>query len=229
MHHAPTMKRPLDHVAAALLWRYACHALMLGLALINEARPAPTLPDAVLAVTPYVEWIGAYNYHLWLALYVPVALTLWWRDRAAFVHFLYVGGVLSLVRGVCINLTGLGPVDGPDVNAGLDWARGVAAWWNLVNPLPTFQAAGAHVHLTKDLFFSGHTATTFLLYLYARRAGFGRVALAAHLTVVATVFLSRLHYTIDVVAAWAITWVLFRLCIERWPPAGHFRSRPPRA
>lgn len=219
----PTLRLLPDHIGAALLWRYGCHSIMLGLALRNEARPAPTLPDSVLAVVPYVDWIAAHNYHLWVLLYLPVSLWLWRRDRAAFVHFLYLGGVLSLLRGVCIGLTGLGPVDGNDVNAGLTSAEQWAALWALVNPAPALFTDAAHVHLTKDLFFSGHTATTCLLWLYCRpHRGLAAAALAVHVAVVAIVFLSHLHYTIDVVGAWAITFTLFTLAERRFPVATSF-------
>ena len=151
-----------DSVPIAFAWRYLCHSIMIGLALVNERRPAPNLPDLLLDLIPRVDWIARHNYHLWVACYLPLAFWLWRRDRAAFVHFLYVGGLLSLLRGVCIPLTGLGPVEGPDVNAGMSWATIGQAWWALVNPISALTSDAAHVHLTKDLFFSGHTATTFL-------------------------------------------------------------------
>ncbi len=217
-----------NSIGAALVWRYACHGLMLGLALANEARPAPSLPDRVLDALPYVEWIARYNYHLWIAAYLPVALWLWRADRAAFVHFLYVGGVMSLLRGLCVPLTGLGPSLGADVNAGLDPATLWAAWGAVLNPLSTLTGDGAHVHLTKDLFFSGHTATTCLLWLYCRgRPGLGTAALLGHVAVVAVVFLSRLHYSIDVIGAWAITFTVFTLVDRRWPIATTFARGAP--
>ena len=198
---------------------------MLALALVNEARPAPTLSDVLLDATPYVAWIAAHNYYLWLGAYFPLAAWLWRRDRAAFVHFLYVGAFISLLRGVCINLTALGPVDPPDLNAGLSFQAGLQAWLSLVNPIPALGGA-ANVHLTKDLFFSGHTATTFLVYLYCRgRGAMASVALVAHLFVVATVFLSRLHYSIDVVGAWCITWAVYHQATTRWPPQETFSRR----
>jgi hypothetical protein len=212
--------RLLDSVPLALAWRYATHALMLALALWNERRPAPHLPDLVLDQLPRVEWIARHNYHLWLAAYVPIALLLWRRSRAQFLRFLWLGGVLSLVRGVCIPLTGLGPVHGLDANAGASCAQLWSAWLALVNPVTALTGDAAHVSLTKDLFFSGHVASTFLLWLACRRvAALGPWALAAHLVVVASVFLAHLHYTIDVVGAYAITWALWLACEARWPSA----------
>jgi membrane-associated phospholipid phosphatase len=43
------------------------------------------------------------------------------------------------------------------------------------------------------------------------------VALAAHLLVVLSVLLAHIHYSIDVVGAWAVTLALFALR-EGWPP-----------
>jgi hypothetical protein len=59
---------------------------MLGLALWNEGRPAPSLPDAVLSLVPRIELVARYNYHLWLLAYVPPALWLYRRDRAQFLE-----------------------------------------------------------------------------------------------------------------------------------------------
>lgn len=204
-----------DHIGAALGWRYGCHAAMLGLTLTTEGRPAPQLADTVLAVVPRLGWVAQHNYALWLLAYLPIGLWLWRVNRTAFVRFLWVGGFLSLARGVCVTLTGLGPVSGGDPNAGLTGAAQLAAWWDLVNPVSALSGA-AHVHLTKDLFFSGHAASTFLLYLYARgEPVLGRVALAAHVFVVAVVFFAHLHYTIDVVGAWAVTFAIYTLAERR--------------
>jgi hypothetical protein len=221
------MKPPQrDSVAWALLWRYGCHAAMLGLSLLTEGRPAPALPDTVLDHLPRVAWIADHNWWLWVACYFPPALLLWRRDRAAFVRFLWIGGAVSLLRGLCVGLTGLGPADGPDVNVGMGGNAGVNgaalfhAWLTLINPFSTLFGNAAQVYLTKDLFFSGHASSTFLLWLYCRGRGWlGPLALAGHLATVAVVLLAHLHYTIDVVGAWAITWSVYTLAERRWPAA----------
>lgn len=204
------MRSLRDSVIAALLWRYACHSAMLGLSLLTEGRPAPPLPDLVLDRLPRVAWIADHNYWIWLVCYVPIALLLWRRDRRAFLHFLYLGGVLSLVRGLCVGLTGLGPAYGPDVNAGM--SNLFSAWLALINPFATLFGNAAQVYLTKDLFFSGHVSTTFLLWLYCRGKGrLGTLAAVGHWVTVAVVLISHLHYTIDVVGAWAVTYSLYVL------------------
>lgn len=184
---------------------------MVWLALWAEARPAPSLPDLVLSHVPYVPWVDRWNYVIWVVAYLPVAVTLLWVDVARFIRYMVSSGLLSLIRGVCIAVTGLGPVNGVDLHAGLDEETRWEMFWRLVTPLGFFDAkGGASVSLTKDLFFSGHTATTFLLLLYVWRFQRLRAAmLVMHLFVVLSVFFAHLHYTIDVIGAYAITYCVF--------------------
>jgi hypothetical protein len=209
--HAP-------RVAAAFAFRLACFAAMLWMALWAEARPAPSLPDAVLDLVPYVAWVDRYNYAVWVLAYIPVALALMLTDVRRFCRYMVVSGLLALARGVCIAATGLGPVHGPDANAGMDLEARRRAFFDLIHPLGLFGRGPAHVYLTKDLFFSGHTATTFLLLLYAWRDRRLRwPMLVGHAAVVATVFLSHLHYTIDVLGAYAVAFTAFSLAEWRGP------------
>lgn len=193
-------------------FRFCCYGLMLYLALWAEARPAPGgLPDLVLDAVPYVPWLDRGNYLLWLIAYVPVGLWLLWTDASRFVRYMVSSGILALLRGLCVIATGLGPVHGADVNAGMTEAVRSQAFWHLANPLGLFAPGGtAHVFLTKDLFFSGHTGTTFLLLLYVWRYPKLRAVMAVgHVVVVASLFFSHLHYTIDVLGAYAVTFTLF--------------------
>ncbi len=213
---------PSDHLksrsfwlraAGSLAFRLAAYDAMVFMALWAEARAAPTLPDPLVAAVPFVELVARYNYVLWLLAYVPIALVLLKRDGERFVRYMVSAGLLALVRGLCILATGLGPVHGPDLHAGMSADQRWSAFLTLVTPLGFFDTdAGARVYLTKDLFFSGHTATTLLLLLYVWRwADLRRVMLAAHVLVVASVFLAHLHYTIDVIGAYAVTFSLFML------------------
>lgn len=185
---------------------------MVWMALYAEARAAPSLPDAVLAHVPYLPWVDRYNYVLWLVVCLPVALGLLVRDGARFCRYMVTSGLLALLRGLCILATGLGPVRGADVNAGLDAGTRARAFFEIVSPFDALFRDAPHVYLTKDLFFSGHTATTAILLLYVWR--YPRLRwpmLAGHLLVVASLFFAHLHYTIDVVGAWAIAFGVFVL------------------
>lgn len=200
------------YLGAAVLFRYLCHSLMLIPVLLNELRPAPTVPDTLLALVPRLEGLAHVNYYLWVACYFPPALYLLWRDRALFARFILIDGAVSLTRGLTIPLTGLGPPFGADVNA-LRPFDFWPTWAKLVDPYRALVGDTAGIYLTKDMFFSGHIATTFLLFLYGRQLGRrpARVFLALQLFSLLVVFFSHLHYTIDVVGAYAVTFALFAL------------------
>jgi hypothetical protein len=200
----------LEGVPLAFVWRYCCHSLMLLLSILGEGVPAATLNDRIISIVPLVSTIARYNYHAWVVLYVPIAAWLWKTDRRRFVEFLYAGGVVSLLRGISIFVTSLGPVNGRDINAGKPVSELISGWLQIINPLSALTTDAAHLYLTKDLFFSGHTASTFLLLLYCWKYPRLRVtALVAHVLVVAIVFLSHLHYSIDVIGGWAVTFCVF--------------------
>ena len=204
------------YLGAAIAFRYLCHSLMLIPVLLNELRPAPSLPDLVLGMVPRLEWLARINYYLWIACYFPPAFYLLYRDRRLFARFILIDGAISLLRGLMIPLTGLGPPFGPDLNA-LHPFRLWPTWWQLINPYRALVGDTAGIFLTKDMFFSGHIATTFLLYLFARRLGRteARVFLALQVFSLLVVFLSHLHYTIDVIGAYAVTFTVFTLG-DRW-------------
>jgi PAP2 superfamily C-terminal len=204
------------YLAAAIAFRYLCHSLMLIPVLLNELRPAPTVPDLILGIVPRLNWLSRINYYLWIACYFPPALYILYRDRRLFVRFIILDGMISLTRGLMIPLTGLGPPYGADLNALHPFSLWTT-WWQLVNPYRALVGDTAGIYLTKDMFFSGHIATTFLLYLFARRLGKreSRVFLALQLFSLLVVFFSHLHYTIDVIGAYAITFAVFTLG-NRW-------------
>ena len=203
--------RLIARVAGSLAFRVTCYFAMLWMALWAEARAAPRLPDAILDLVPYVPWVDRYNYLLWLVAYVPVALWLLVKDVERFIRYMVSSGLIALIRGACIMVTGLGPVRGADLHAGMNFDTRLGAFLHLITPFGFFSTGdGAGVYLTKDLFFSGHTATTLLLLLYVwKYPALRGVMLAAHVLVVMSVFFAHLHYTIDVIGAYAITLALF--------------------
>lgn len=205
-------------ILGALAFRYAAYAAMTALALWNELRPAATVPDLALAHLPYLPWVDRLNYWLWLLAYLPLTALLLLEEPRRWVRYMVTGGLVSLARGVAIALTGLGPPDPVHAGPGIGGRDFATAYLELLSPLGVFQRGSAAAYLTKDLFFSGHAATTFLLFLYLLdRRRLRWVALAAHLLVVLSVLLAHIHYSIDVVGAWAVTLALFALR-EGWPP-----------
>jgi hypothetical protein len=69
--------------------------------------------------------------------------------------------------------------------------------------------------LTKDLFFSGHTATLFILYLVVEKKGFLKnFLLASTLIIASLVLLQHIHYSIDVFTAFFISYTCFKIVTQ---------------
>ncbi len=78
---------------------------------------------------------------------------------------------------------------------------------------PFVQFFGSGQILTKDLFFSGHTATLFLLFLIADIKSLRIFFLFCTIAVAAAVILQHVHYTIDVISAPFFAYTSYRIVI----------------
>jgi hypothetical protein len=204
-------------IGGALAFRAACYAVMTALALWAESTRGPVLHDAVLSRLPYVPWVDRVNYVAWLVVYLPLALVFLFTEPRRWVRYMITGGIVSLVRGVCIVATTLGAPDPAHAGAGLGGKSFFEAYIDLLSPIGVFAHGSARAYLTQDLFFSGHAATTFLLVLYLwHRPWLRSLAIVAHIAMVAAVMLAHLHYSIDVLGAWAFTFAIFAL--REWRP-----------
>jgi len=204
----------IARVAGAALCRWFCFATMIWLGLHAERRAAPRVPDLIIDHIRFVPWVADWNYFLWLAAYIPGSIVLLLLDPRRTIRFFITGGIISLLRGACVLLTGLGALSGQDAYGPrlVDPAAFREAFFSLINPLAVFFGNSANIYLTKDLFFSGHVATTFLLILYAwPYRVFRNVLIALHILVVLSLFFGYIHYSIDVVGAYAITFAVFVL------------------
>lgn len=76
---------------------------------------------------------------------------------------------------------------------------------------------------TNDLFFSGHTGLPFLAFLIVKKKMLKRFFLVSSLVMGTSVLLTHTHYSIDVFAAFFITYGIFKIS-ERF--FGHLRSLP---
>jgi len=199
-------------ILLALLGRYASFVAMCALALVHEGTPGTALADPLLELVPYVAWVDRANWLLWLALYLPLALAFLVREPERWIRYMWTGALVSLARGLCLLAVPLAVPDPAHAGPGIGTRSYGQALYELVSPFHVFFESSQRAYLTQDLFFSGHAATTFLLWLYLRgRRWLGPLALVGHLACVASVFLAHLHYTIDVLGAWAVTWGIYAL------------------
>ena len=79
----------------------------------------------------------------------------------------------------------------------------------LVDPLTNYFYAGKYI--TKDLFFSGHTSTVILIGLCLTERVERMIILVASIVLGAALLFQHVHYTLDIVAAFPLTYLTFRM------------------
>lgn len=80
---------------------------------------------------------------------------------------------------------------------------------------PFVEFFGTGKTLTKDLFFSGHTATLFILFLTSDDKKFRMFFLFSTIAVAICVLLQHVHYSIDVFAAFIFTYACYQI-LKSW-------------
>jgi membrane-associated phospholipid phosphatase len=154
-----------------------------------ELRPGVVLNDPLLALLPPHNVAVP----LFIMIWTMAALTAFravWNPRI-FLVFVWSFLLLSIFRILSITLV---PLEPP---AGLI---------GLSDPLSNF-FYGHDRFITKDLFFSGHTSTIFLLYLCLTGRGDRRVALAATFGVAFLLLVQHVHYTLDILGGFLFGWL----------------------
>jgi hypothetical protein len=70
-------------------------------------------------------------------------------------------------------------------------------------------------NITKDLFFSGHVSTLFLLYMASENSFLKYFNLLTTILVAGMILIQHVHYTMDVVAAPIVVWIVFSV-VEKY-------------
>jgi membrane-associated phospholipid phosphatase len=76
---------------------------------------------------------------------------------------------------------------------------------------PFVEFFGGGKTLTKDLFFSGHTATSFIFYLTSVNKKIKMLFLILTVIMALSVLLMHVHYTVDVVVAPLASFTSYRI------------------
>lgn len=67
--------------------------------------------------------------------------------------------------------------------------------------------------ITKDLFFSGHVSTMFLLFLTIPFCPLKTIFITATLLVAVFILMQHVHYTVDVIAAPLFSWICYKMVL----------------
>jgi len=155
-----------------------------------QKRPGISLNDPVLNILPSHN----VSVYIFLLIYLTVGLGIFRaaQSPALFLLFLWSCLFLSLARIITMSLVPLNPPAG-------------------LVPLtdPILAPFYNHNQITKDLFFSGHAGSVFLIFLILRKKREKLFALLATLSVGILLLIQHIHYTIDVVIAPLFVYIVF--------------------
>lgn len=164
-----------------------------------EARSGAAIPDPVLLAFPAIDATAITFIIMYLCSLLGIVVML--LDPKRFLVGCFAYAIMLTLRMFTMYLL---PMEAPP---------GIII---LVDPF--IGAIAGSDSLTKDLFFSGHTSTMFLLALAAPRGLWKAVFMIGTVAVGALVVLQHVHYSIDVVAAFFFaygSWKLAGNCFTR--------------
>ena len=152
-----------------------------------EAREGIVLNDGLLAYIPAKD----VSILIFLVLYAMIGLLLYRMSKNTIMCLTALWAFIFVCLARIITIT-LVPLDPPvDII-------------NLADPCSIFFYHSNVI--TKDLFFSGHTATAFLAVLCLERKNDILLAILATIAVAVLLLIQHVHYTADVIAAPIFTW-----------------------
>jgi hypothetical protein len=157
-----------------------------------EHRPGTQLHDIVLSQLQAHD----VSLYIFMIIWTMALLTLIRaiQTPSIYVHYVWLYIVICMTRMLTITLV---PLAAP---AGLV---------ELVDPLTG--VFYGHTVITKDLFYSGHTASLLSMYFCLPKKGDKILALLASLIVGCLLLVQHVHYTIDVLAAPVFVYLLNRV------------------
>ncbi len=160
-----------------------------------ETRNGVVLPDPILNLFNPIDLTWLTFALIYVSLIVGITTLFPEPEKLVFALQLYV--FMVIIRIVAMYLLPLNP----------------PAQMILLKD-PFVELFGTGKTLTKDLFFSGHTATLFILFLVSQKKTIRYIFLISLIIVAVSVLLQHVHYTIDVFAALFFTYACYELLIK---------------
>jgi hypothetical protein len=151
---------------------------------IIELRKGIYLEDVLLNNIPSIDFSIPIFIIIWSTALLLINRML--KSPGLFLQFLISFLLLCITRIITISLF---PLEAP---------IGLVA---IKDPISNIFYGGKEVFITKDLFYSGHTATQFLMFLSFSKKGDKIITGISSVLIVVLVLFQHVHYTIDVIAA----------------------------
>ena len=186
----PSFRRRL---MAGLLVLIAMLSLLPRFFQMIEQRQGIGLNDPVLRALP------AHNIStiLFIVMWSFSVYCLFRAAQTPRMFLAYLWSFIFLTAFRCLTIT-LVPLDPP---AGLI---------GLVDPVSNF-FYGSDKFVTRDLFFSGHTSSMFLLFLTIPGKTDKKLALGVTAIVAFLLLVQHVHYTLDVLGAFVFCWISYQI------------------
>lgn len=147
-----------------------------------EQRQGVILNDPILKMLPPINLTWLIFTVIYLSLILTISLII--KNPMSLLFAIRAYGIMIVLRIIAMYLLPLNPPTG----------------MILLND-PFIQFFGSGNILTKDLFFSGHTATLFLFYLLIDKKIYKNILLGLTIIIAYLVLAQHVHYSIDVFAA----------------------------
>lgn len=158
-----------------------------------EARQGIVLNDWLLKRIPSMDFSVVIFILVWSTSLLILVRCI--QKPAIFLMTIYFLIIITLLRIITISIIPLDPPNG---------------LITLKDPIINLSYGGSSVFITKDLFFSGHTANLFMFYLCLQKKRDKLFALSTSLLVGLLVLVQHVHYSIDVIGAIVFTYLLVK-------------------
>ena len=158
-----------------------------------EARQGIVLNDWLLKRIPSMDFSIVIFILVWSTSLLILVRCI--QKPAIFLMTIYFLIIITLLRIITISIIPLDPPNGLII---------------LKDPITSLSYGGSSVFITKDLFFSGHTANLFMFYLCLQKKRDKLFALFTSLLVGSLVLVQHVHYSIDVIGGILFTYLLVK-------------------
>ncbi len=173
--------------------------------------------DSLFSIIPHLDLSYFYFGGIWIIALLGIFYAIYKEPKKIPLSITALS-IFFIIRGICISSTHIGiPPD---------------------HIIPNIEGIGVLQFFRNDLFFSGHTGIPFLISLLVWKDIFWRnIFLIASVIMAFTVLSMRLHYSIDIIGAYFITYGVFHISEKLYEISSSFlvryqaeknRNKPPK-